>query len=346
MFNFRNEDEIKIDMLKNVKNTVDKSENSIIHDAISPAAIEFMNANVELNYVAGKVDIENLEAVELENFVFQRTGINRKLETKSTIILTVSGTEGSSINLNDIFSTKDEIVFLAKKNSVISDTGMILIEVECEQSGSIGNVPANSIIKSKIPGVLNIYNSEEVTNGYDNETDLELQSRYYEKLQRPAKSGNKYHYEQWAKEVEGVGDAKCIPRWNGPLTVKAIIVDANKKTADTLLIDKVFKHIEENRPFGADVTVVSATPKTIDIAVTLTLLSEFTDISVKESIKSNIESYLKTIAFKSIYVSYAKIGSIILDTEGVLDYNDLTLNLGLANIEVLEDEITLVGGVT
>ena len=346
MYHFRTEEEIKNDMLQNVKNTVDKSENSIVHDAISPAAIEFQNSNIELNYVAGKIDLENLEAVELERFINQRTGIKRKASTRATTILSVSGEEGTVINTNDIFSTDNEVDFSPTENYVINETGLIKINVECLDDGSVGNVPSNSIIKVNISGVVDVYNENKVVNGYDGEYDESLISRYYEKLQRPAKSGNKYHYEQWAKEVEGVGEAKTIPRWSGPLTVKVIIVDANKKTADTGLVDKVFEHIEENRPFGADVTVVSATPKTVDISVTLTLLDGFVDSSVKENIKINIENYLKTIAFRSIYVSYAKIGSIILDTEGVLDYSDLTLNLGIANIEVLEDEVALVGGVT
>ena len=69
LYNFRSEDEIKKDMLSNIKNTVDRSENSIVHDALGPAGIEFQHMNVELDYVAGKLDVENLEAVELDKFV-------------------------------------------------------------------------------------------------------------------------------------------------------------------------------------------------------------------------------------------------------------------------------------
>lgn len=40
-------------------------------------------------------------------------------------------------------------------------------------------------------------------------SDDELRDRYFEKVSLPATSGSKYHYEQWAKEISGVGDAKC-----------------------------------------------------------------------------------------------------------------------------------------
>ena len=106
MYNFRNEDEIKRDMLKNVKNTVDKTENSIVHDALSPAAIEFQNAYVELDYVAGKIDVENLEGEELEKFIYQRTGtVERKLATRASEKVIVSGQEGSVIKTGDMVST-------------------------------------------------------------------------------------------------------------------------------------------------------------------------------------------------------------------------------------------------
>ena len=40
------------------------------------------------------------------------------------------------------------------------------------------------------------------------------------KVSLPATSGSKYHYIQWAKEINGVGNAKCLPLWNGNGTVK------------------------------------------------------------------------------------------------------------------------------
>ena len=204
-------------------------------------------------------------------------------------------------------------------------------------AGTINSFPVS------IPGLVDVYNPEPFTNGYNAESDDELRERYYEKLQRPAKAGNKYHYEQWAKEVVGVGGVRVVPRWNGPLTVKVVIIDSNGQPASQDLIDDVFNHIEEERPFGADVTVVSAEPVEINLSVNLALADGYIEQQVKDYISENITEYLKFIAFKTNYISYAQIGSIILDTEGVLDYSNLQINGGISNIPIGNEEVAIMG---
>ena len=344
---YKTEEQIKQDMLNSIKNTVDKTEKSIVHDALSPTAIEIANFYTQLEYVAGKIDVENLEALELETFINQRTGITRRRSTRATTNVIVSGTEGSTIKKGDLFST-DTVDFASLEDVTIDETGQASVVVSAEVEGSIGNVPINSINRFPVSlaGIIDVYNPEPVTNGYDEETDDELRIRYYDKLQRPAKAGNKYHYEQWAKEVIGVGEVRVVPRWDGPLSVKVIIVDSNGLPASEELITDTSSHIEEERPFGANVTVIGATPKTIDISVILLLAEGYTDLEAKELIRNNVKEYLKSIAFKVEYISYAQIGSIILDTEGVLDYSDLKVNNGIANISIASEEVAIVGGVS
>lgn len=341
---FKSEEEIRQEMLRHIQNTIDKSQNSLIYDAVSPAAIEFANFYLKLQGIADKQDVEKLEDEELERFVYQRTGIKRKPATKASTIVIISGQEGTKIPKGSLVST-GKINFITTEDTTIGINGQTSVVVECEEYGSIGNVPANTIVifPVTILGAVDVYNPEPVINGYDAESDKELRQRYYEKLQRPAKAGNKYHYEQWAKEVVGVGGVRVVPRWNGPLTVKVIIIDSNGQPASEDLVDRVFNHIEGERPFGADVTVVSAIPVEIDISVNLVLADGYTEQQVKNYISKNIADYLKSIAFKTNYVSYAQIGSIILDTEGVLDYSNLQINGGISNIPIGDEEVAIMG---
>ena len=55
--------------------------------------------------------------------------------------------------------------------------------------------------------------------------------------------------------------------------------------------------------------------------------------------------YLKEIAFKVSYVSYAKTGSEVIESEGVLDYQDLLINGSTANVVIPEDGVPVMGGV-
>jgi len=111
-------------------------------------------------------------------------------------------------------------------------------------------------------------------------------------------------------------------------------------------MQEVTDHIEDVRPIGATVTVASATGVAINIAVTLTLAAGYTAEQVTGYIEANIIEYLKDIAFVETYVSYARIGSTILDTEGVLDYSGLTVNGGTANIAIADTEVAVLGAVT
>ena len=123
----------------------------------------------------------------------------------------------------------------------------------------------------------------------------------------------------WAKEVSGVGDAKCLPLWNGNGTVKVIIINSDKGIASEELILEVTNHIEENRPIGAEVTVESAEPLVIDISVSLVLPNGVEIATAKEKVSENITKYLQKNAFSSTYISYAQIGGCILSCDEVKD---------------------------
>ncbi|PIC72438.1 baseplate J/gp47 family protein [Sporosarcina sp. P17b] len=343
----RSPEQITADMLNHISNTEDKSENSFVHDPLSAAATEFFTAYRNVEYIGGKIDIENLEGGELERFIYQRTGLTRRLSTFAEGKVVISGEAGTVIEEGALVSAGD-VEFAVTESKTLDETGRATVNVKATIDGSIGNVPVNAIndFPTSVVGVVDVYNPYEITNGYDEENDETFLGRYYEKLQRPAKSGNKYHYEQWAKEVAGVGGVKVIPRWNGLLTVKVIIVDSVGLPAGVDLVNATAAYIEKERPFGATVTVVSATSKPIDISATITLVEGYEVVEVKSRIASNVSGYLQSVAFKASYISYAKIGSIILETDGVLDYENLLVNLGTGNVPVGNEEVAVIGGVS
>ncbi|WP_191219297.1 baseplate J/gp47 family protein, partial [Salmonella enterica] len=150
----------------------------------------------------------------------------------------------ATVNEGDAICAGD-INFFVTETKVIGESGRVTAEVEAEHYGSIGNVPANSITQFpvSVAGLLDVYNPEPVTNGYNEETDEQLRQRYYDKLQRPGKSGNKYPNEQWAMEVTGVGGVRVNSRYNGPLTMQVVIINNNMQPADEELVQAVYEHI-------------------------------------------------------------------------------------------------------
>jgi len=355
MYEDKTEENIKKEMLDNISNKIDKGEKSLTYDAISPVAIELANMYIELDYVVNKLDTENLSGEELERFIYQHTGtVARKPATKATTTIIINGQEGAKISKGDLVGA-DTVNFISTEDKSMDNTGQMTVLVECELPGAIGNVPAGAIkyFPVSIAGLTSVTNPDSAVNGYDAESDESLLERYYERIRTPATSGNKYHYLNWAKEVVGVGDARVIPLWQGDNTVKVIIIDSNKQPASTELVEQVQEYIDPNitglgegqAPIGAFCTVISAIGKAIDITFTVTRDTNYTVEQIKANVENNIIEYLKSIAFKEDIVSYARIGAIILDSEGVLDYEGFTINSGTSNIAIGNEEVAILGEV-
>lgn len=339
--------EIHNRMLTKTSDEYDKSDGSFIYDATKPPAIELSYLQEQIEIVESKLDIMNLKNDELSRFVYARTGITRKSATHANSILKIVGNAGTKINQGDLASTPSGVLYEFIESTTIDTSGINNVKVICQSAGAVGNTPANTItiLPISIDGVVSITNPSAITNGYDAETDDELRERYFDKLQRPGKAGNKYHFEEWAKSVVGVGDARCIPRYNGPLSVKVIIIDSNGMPASSELVATTRALIESEMAFGVeDLSVVGATAVPINLAVTLRLLSSADEVTVVASIKENIKAYLKELAFKVNRVSYAKIGALIIETEGVADYENLLINGTTGNVEILDDQVAVMGG--
>ncbi|KEZ85543.1 baseplate J protein [Clostridium sulfidigenes] len=334
-------------LLSNISDGYDKSEGSFFYDIEKPISIEIEKAYIELESILNKGFADTATGNDLDRIVYEQ-GINRKLSTKAKGEVVVTGLVGAVISKGEMVAS-DNVNFIFLEDKVIPTEKTINVSVECEQYGIIGNVPVGAIkyFPKTLEGLQTVTNIATFTNGYEEETDESLRERYYTKIQTPATSGNKWHYLNWSKEVTGVGDARVFPLANGPGTVKVVIINSNKREADTGLINEVYTHIEEVRPIGATVIVESATEKVINISVILVIdTNNYTEEAVKSSIEDNLVIYFKSIAFKESYVSYAKIGNIIFDTPGVLDYSNLQVNNGTANISIEDIKVAVLGGVT
>lgn len=287
-------------------------------------------------------------------------GVIRKDAEPSKDVIKICGRSGTLLESGKIAGTVStennptvEFEFLETKT--IDDTGVTEIKVQCTQDGTIGNIKAGNVtlLITPINGVTSVINEHDFTNGIDIEGNDDYKRRILEKLQTPATSGNKAQYKNWAKEVTGVGDAKVTSLWNGNGTVKVTIINSNKRAADTALIQKVKDYIdpepsgsgEGQAPIGATCTVVSAVEKAIDISVKVVIAGGYTLQQIQDNLNAAMQKYLSDLAFNSTYVSYGKIGGIILSTEGVIDYNNLTINSGTINVPLADEEIPVSGAI-
>lgn len=333
-------------LLSQISDEFDKTVGSFFYDVSMPTSEQFAEiynstADILKNGFALTASGSYLDSKVAEQ------GIVRKPGTKATVSVTITGTPGSSISSGDKVAS-DVLTFTITETVILDETGMATVTAECDTPGRCGNVPVGAINRFPVTlaGLVSVTNVASAEGGFDAETDDELRRRYFEKVSLPATSGSKYHYIMWAKEVSGVGDAKCMPLWNGNGTVKVIIINADKGVASDELIAEVAQYIEDNRPIGVEVTVESAAPLVIDISVSLNLATGTEPETAKSEISESITAYLQRNAFSSTYISYAQIGGCILSCSGIQDYTNLKVNGATDNIDVGETEVPVLGVIT
>lgn len=320
-------------MLSHVTSDVDKREGSVIYDALAPAAYFLADQYFQLEHFLDLV-LPDTAVGEYLDRVVSGYGVTRKAASAAVRKIIASG----AVSIGTRWAIHNVVY------KVISQLEENTYEAECEETGSIGNLYSGTLEPLSLISGVTAELTDIIQEGTDEETDTALRQRLYGKVQQPATSGNAYHYRQWALEVPGIGDAKVFPLDSGPGTVTVLIVDADHKI-NTSMEQTVSEYMETVRPIGASVTISS--PEKCAVAVNANLLLDGTKTlsDVITAFKSNLGDYLDSLIFKDYRVSYAKVGSILLSTDGVQDYDNLRLNDTTGNVTVGTKEIPILGAV-
>lgn len=347
----KNVNNLHDELLAKISDSYQKTEGFPLWDILKAVAFGLYNLWVKVFEIEAKQNVDNLTGSELERFVSQRKGITRKGATYAVGTVTVTG-EGA-IAVGDLFSTKGGIQFTSLEDKTVNGTAVI--EVVCASLGEVGNVPVEAICEMPVTvqGISSVINTEPTVDGYEAESDDSLRERYYEALREPATSGNIYHYKRWAREVSGVGSVKVFPLWQGDNTVEVVIIDDNALVPEQELVDRVQEYIDPNKagtgmgqaPIGAYCTVTPATALPIDIKATLILDNTVGVAEIKVELENSVTKYLADIALDTEYISPAKIGNLILKCEGVVDYDNLTVNGSNNRVDVPEKSVAILGSV-
>ena len=93
------------------------------------------------------------------------------------------------------------------------------------------------------------------------------------------------------------------------------------------------------------VNVESAKEKAINISAILNI-NPLTNLdTIKAQFKEKVVKYFQSIAFEKNNVSFAIIGSLLLECDGVNDYLDYKLNDFISNVSLTEDEVPILGNI-
>lgn len=270
--------------------------------------------------------------------------------------LQVIGEPGTELAAGKTFSTAatsevSAIEFVSTETRVIGETGEIMVPIRAALEGKRSNVGPDTVVLQNKPldGVVSVTNPKAITGG----TEVETDDDYYARIQLANETenlswiGNDSDYQRWALSVDGVGACIVVPAWEGPGTVKLVLVDANGDPANEELCDAVYDYIvsPEDRsrrilPTGtAKLTVVGA--ETVELNYTCTGLDYDAEATSLEQIKTDFQKAIEEVYLRAKGTGnlvYHQAESLITDLPGVNDYETFKINGQEEDIPLSQEE--------
>lgn len=356
------------DVLNNAPEDIDTRQGSIFYDAVSGPILKIAKLYTDLDLIVEMVSVVTATGEALDTRAGE-FGVTRLAATRAKYRVTF---EGVMPQTGERFYT-DGKYFVLREGE---ENGQPIFYLEAEAAGIGGNdiykgtpaVPVNNIEGLTAATFGAIYES-----GSDKEDDESLRTRVQEKIAGPAENGNKQHYKTWCESIDGVGRARIFPLWNGPNTVKAVLIDGVGQPCSPSKVAEVQNYIDpatkgytatvDGRTYtvgdglgegvanlGAHFTAAGAIPLVVNVSFAAELASGATTDAAKEEAAEAIEEYFKELVLDTkeaadIVVRVSAVGAILSGLQTLLDYSDLKLNGEAANIFPGEDGVPVFGEV-
>lgn len=290
-------------MLDNVPNDIDKREGSIIYDAVAPAAMVNAQQSLSLANILRETYIKTAQGEFLDYRAVEH-GTSRYAATNAEVKAKFNDDDGNPVNVEvgDRFASIAEspIFYTAIK---ANNDGTA--EMQAEEAGT----SANSYIGQVLPVTPNdnlawAEITEVTIPARDEETDDHLRARLLNSNSWVAYGGNVADYLDMTSKIHDVGATQVYPTWDGPGTVKLVILNNDLMPASQTLIKKVKEEIDPEEsttqgyglaPIDHRVTVVAPETVKVDIAMNVTIADSASDDTIKANIKTSLEEFFKSL---------------------------------------------------
>lgn len=353
------------EVLNNAPEGIDTRQGSIFYDAVSGILIQIARLYDNLDTILNIVSLDTATGDALDAKASEY-GITRKAAIPARYHVTF---EGTIPDVGERFYTNGIYFVLGR-----DDQGVYYLEAEIagEDANNIAAgtaaIPVNTIID-----LISATFGEIYTYGEDEEDDDSLRTRVQEKLSGSAENGNKQHYKTWCEEVEGVGLARIFPLWNGPNTVKAVLIDGlghgttDAKTAEvqeyvdpatmgyTATVDGITYVVGDGlgegvANLGAHFTAYGAMSLQIDVQFNAEIKGGYTKDDVEKEASELIEEHFTELALDwdedtPLVVRLTTVGYLLSGMDSIIDYSDLTLNREAVNISIGDNYVPMLGDV-
>ena len=319
-------------------------EGGFSQDIIGSVSYELANIyDTELDNIADRCFVLTAKGDDLDK-VGADYGIPRKQDAQAIVYLEIEGDEGAVIN-STVKAIYNNLIYTVQEYKEIDSSGVATVKAICETKGSIGNVPANTIIEfvTDYTGLTSVTNPEPAYDGFDKEDDDTYRARILEYLAEDAVNCNEAQYKQWAESVTGVKKAVV----KGAETVGAgnvgIYIASSSGAVSDELKQAVRDYIEARQFINATLLVNNLTYTDIDVSATVTLKSGYTTTEVEEEFSTLLAEYLNTVTNT---VSYFKVSDLLYACSGIEDITSYTLNNDTESVVLDDTDYPVVGDIT
>lgn len=340
-------DELLNRILERVSSSVDTSEGSFLFDAIAPCVAELYQAYLYIDELEKRVFADTAYDEYLDRRCAER-GIYRK---KATYAIR-KGYFDNEVPIGSKWG-KEELVYIVTE--LVQDGAYLL---KCEQSGVIGNrYDGNLINIDAVESINSAVLGEVVISGENEEQDDALRCRYFNSFEKEAFGGNVADYKEKASSIDGVGQVKVYPAWNGGGTVKLRLLDSDNNIPSSELLELVQTLVDPVQnsgeglgiaPIGHSVTVEAAEQVGVQLTTHLTFKGSSWE-NVSSRVDEVLEEYFNELrsnwSENDLVVRISQIESRLLEIEGIIDIEDTMLNGLSKNLYLSGEEVPVLVGV-
>ncbi|WP_298035328.1 baseplate J/gp47 family protein [uncultured Dysosmobacter sp.] len=327
---------------------IDSREGSYANTLVSVAAYQIYKLYQQFPSLLSMVFPDETAGEYIDKNAAQ-VGMVRAPGKKATVPVTFTGANGTYIPAGTaLYAPESGLQYITTQDATIAD-GTATAQAEAAEIGADYNLPAGYITSMyiNVAGVLSVRNDVAATGGVNEESDADLYARYHARRTLPITSGNKNHYITWATEVTGVAYANCIPLWNGNGTVKVVIAGADRGPVDETIRSACAAYIEENRPIGATVTVVSVAEREIPLTASVTLVEGYSTDQVGDQLEAAVNELLSSQPFgTTVTIPFSRFLACLLQCPGVADYSAYTVDGASAAVTINAGDAPVVGTIT
>lgn len=339
-------------MMHRMPDTFDKRDGSVIYNALAPSALELASMFVNLQIFVEQTYILTATGENLDNLGLS-FGVARRGSTKALRRGLFYGRDGELIDvaIGSMFATP---TILGRQEAnlfeVIYFTSVGDAILRAVEYGSIGNIYFGGILPASVqPNLTRAELLEVIQPAQDIETDESYRQRIYARFTGQSFGGNIPQYIEWSKNIDGVGNVKVFPIWDGGGTVKLSVIDTSYNPISEQFQEHIRNEFDPQdmtamgegiSPIGHSVTVT--TPDKFDVDVEFTVQLEGLVVGqVRQPIIDALEEYFLILrsdwmqdSQSSIFI--ARIINVVLGVAGVVNVYDVLLN-GEARDIILRD---------